>query len=531
MKRIPNWILPILIGVFACCHVAAHGQPPKNALSNPGFEIVEADELSNWRTPQYWSGSVGPVAEKDTARSGNRAARLTSAEKLGRHWGRTLQLLRLPEITGRRFRYSMWARGSGELLLGCIEYRSPERHKPHYKYRWQPTPVELGNEWQEVVFEFSVPDPEVRQLAVIAEVRGEGSEAFLDDAFFVRSQDPGVSIVATPSHAMVPAGQTLDVQIKIEKNGEPLESGELIVLTIPPDQDPISTEAKISSNGVTAYTYKAPVDPAPGIHRLVIAHPESGTAVDCSIDLTDQETWDAFASVADQAKIEPTPAHLLFIGDSLTDQQRGYNYVDKLAYWLQRSADANLTYRNAGVGGDYISRVWQRMNGDPKVHRLSMYDDLFQPKPTHVFFFLGHNDTKVSSTSGYTKQCVDPDTFEQQYRQAIQKVQEETDAKIIVISATSSVFEICSANAEKRTAAGKSHNLFGKPEELERFNAIAKRIAAETGADYVDVYEPTRTHPDKSSLFNPNDGVHLTNLGNRFMAYKLLKYLGRNNSR
>ena len=309
--------------------MAAHAEPPKNALSNPGFELVEGDELSNWRTPEYWSGSVGPVAEKGTARSGKRAARLSSAEKLGRHWGRTLQLLRLPEITGRRFRYSMWARGSGELLLGCIEYRSPERHKPHYKYRWQPTPVELGNEWQQVVFEFSVPDPEVRKLAVVAEVRGEASEALLDDAVFVRSQDPDVSIVATPSHAMVPVGQKLDMQIKIEKNGEPLESGELIVLTIPPDQDPISTEAKISSNGVTAYTYEAPVDPAPGIHRMVIAHPESGAAVDCSIDLTDQETWDAFAKVADRAKIEPTPAHLLFIGDSLTDQQRGYNYVDK----------------------------------------------------------------------------------------------------------------------------------------------------------------------------------------------------------
>jgi len=264
-----------------------------------------------------------------------------------------------------------------------------------------------------------------------------------------------------------------------------------------------------------------------GIHRLVIAHPASGAVVDCSVDFTDQKTWDRLAAAAGKAKIDPGPAHLLFIGDSLTDQQRGYNYVDKLAFWLQRSHGSKLTYRNAGVGGDFISRVWQRMRGDPEAYRLSMYDDLFEPQPTHVFFFLGHNDSKVSSRSGYTQHCVDPDTFEQEYRLAIRKVQNQTSAKLFVISATSSVFEICRANAEKRQAAGTPHNLFGKPEELEKFNAIAQRIAAELGADYVDVYEPTRTHSDKQGLFNPRDGVHLTNAGNAFIAYELLQHLGR----
>jgi len=418
----------------------------------------------------------------------------------------------------------MWARGSGEFILGCIEYRSAEKYKPHYKYRWQDTPVHLGDRWQEIVFELSVPDPEVRALAVVAEVRGEGSEALLDDATFVRYQEPGFSVRVVPSHAMVPVGKTLDIQINVERDGKPLGSGELTVLTMPPDQDPVSMEAAISVEGVTVYSYDAPPNAARGIHRLVIAHSASGAVVDCHIDVADQETWDTFAAAADQAKVQPAPAHLLFIGDSLTDQQRGYNYVDKLAFWLQRSYGSRLTYRNAGVGGDYISRVWQRMNGDHAAYRLNMYDDLFEPKPTHVFFFLGHNDSKVSSRSGYIQHCVDPETFEEQYRLAIQKVQKETGAKVIVISATSSVFEICKANADKRQATGRAHNLFGKPDELEKFNSVAKRIAAELGADYVDVYEPTRTHPDKPGLFDPNDGVHLTNAGNRYIALELLKY-------
>jgi len=41
------------------------------------------------------------------------------------------------------------------------------------------------------------------------------------------------------------------------------------------------------------------------------------------------------------------------------------------------------------------------------------------------------------------------------------------------------------------------------------------------------VYEPTRTHPDKPSLFMP-DGVHVNNRGNRLLALEILKYFGEN---
>jgi lysophospholipase L1-like esterase len=155
-----------------------------------------------------------------------------------------------------------------------------------------------------------------------------------------------------------------------------------------------------------------------------------------------------------------------------------------------------------------------------------MYDGLFQPSPTHVFLFLGHNDSKVSSTSNYTAQAVLPDKFEADYGTVLEKIRAETKAKIILLSASSSVFEICQANAGKATAANRTHSLFGKPEELERYNALTERIAAQAGAAYLDVYEPTRTHPDKRSLFDPNDGVHLTNAGNRFLALRLLEFLG-----
>lgn len=123
-------------------------------------------------------------------------------------------------------------------------------------------------------------------------------------------------------------------------------------------------------------------------------------------------------------------------------------------------------------------------------------------------------------------QAVPPDKFEADYRTVLGKIRAKTKARIILLSASSSVFEICPANADKARAANRPHSLFGKPEELERYNAITKRIAAQAGAAYLDVYEPTRTHPDKRSLFDPHDGVHLTNAGNRFIALRILEYLG-----
>jgi len=51
-------------------------------------------------------------------------------------------------------------------------------------------------------------------------------------------------------------------------------------------------------------------------------------------------------------------------------------------------------------------------------------------------------------------------------------------------------------------------------------------VAAELGADYVDVYGPTRDHPNKPGLFNARDGVHLAVAGNSFIALKLLEHFG-----
>jgi lysophospholipase L1-like esterase len=88
------------------------------------------------------------------------------------------------------------------------------------------------------------------------------------------------------------------------------------------------------------------------------------------------------------------------------------------------------------------------------------------------------------------------------------------------------VYEITLPMAYEHLASRGRASLFGKPEVLEQFNAVARKVAQENGCDYLDVYEPTRTYPEKPVLFTA-DGVHLSAEGNRLIALELLKHLGK----
>jgi len=335
---------------------------------------------------------------------------------------------------------------------------------------------------------------------------------------------PDFTIRTEPGHAMVPLGGRIDVRVQVlDAEGRPA-SGKLTVRAADADDGDAGTELNLDDSGAATYAFHPSAEMDTGIQTLTLRHTPSGANRSFCVDVLDRTTYDAFDRIAGKIDLERLPAHLLFIGDSLTDQLRGQNYVDKVEFWLGTRYGGRATVKNAGVGGDYILRVWGRLNGEPGTYRLSMYDGLFEPVPTRVLFFLGHNDSKLTSRSDYATPVVLPGQFEEKYRLAIRKVQDATGAKITVISATSSVYEITKATAAKRRAAGKAHNLFGKPEALEQFNAIARKVAGECGAAYLDVYEPTRQHANKPSLFRP-DGVHVSNEGNRLLALAILKHL------
>ena len=519
--------LGLLVSLVAAHGVALGAKAPKSDLTNGSFERASGKSVYGWSTPKYWGGAIVAEAGAGMARSGKRCAKLTTSFSRKKHWGRTLtSARRMKFFVGSRHRYSMWVKGKGEFVLGYIQYVPSAMRKPPYKYYMQETPTTLTDTWQQVVYEFTMDDPRTSRIAPVAELRGEGAVAWLDDATLTSAADPDAAIRVEPHHPMLAPGGSVDIQVAVLKGGKPLASGEITVILPAKEGVPKTTTLALGKSGTVTYRFTAAAGTEQGIHALTFSHAATGVGQPIAVDVVDKATYAAFEQAASKTKLDGSPAHYLFIGDSLTDFFRDRNYVDKVGFWLRKVHGPKATVRNVGVGGDFITRVWQRLNKDPKSYRLNMYDDLYDPMPTHVFWFLGHNDSKLASRSGYKDACVPPDRFEAEYRLAIRKVQKDTKARITVMSASSSVFEITKANSDKRAAAGRAHNLFGQPAALEQFNAIAKKVADECGAGYLDVYEPTRAHADKPSLFTP-DGVHVNNNGNRLLALEILKYLGR----
>ena len=152
--------------------------------------------------------------------------------------------------------------------------------------------------------------------------------------------------------------------------------------------------------------------------------------------LVDVAPSDWFASVNKIAgRIKLTkPLHILYLGDSLSDYDRGRNYVDKVNFFLNKYNPGKANSRNYGVSGDDISRVCARIAGNAKAIRKKRYSGLFDRKYDVAFIFLGHNDTKASSANDYKIALIPPVRQEQYYRTLIAKLRTEGIPRIVLVS-------------------------------------------------------------------------------------------------
>ncbi|MEN6548582.1 MAG: GDSL-type esterase/lipase family protein [Armatimonadia bacterium] len=503
---------------------AVFAQGPANLLRNPGFELANNGVVTDWSRPEYWSGELGLVDDPAMVHAGKRAVQLTAV--LGqsatgqKHWGRMLGTI-ANVSPGLNYRYSVWAKGTGALKLGAINYTEAQAGKPNYTYVWQEKPVALGADWQEVSLVFAPTSVDVIRVAVVAEVEGEGAVALVDDAALAVEREFAGTITATP-YAMVPLGKNVTVSVAARREDGQALAGPVTVL-VRGAKGLEKKDLTLDKEGKASIEVACGAEPA--LVKVDFVQADLGSAATSYVDVASQETYDKFAAAAKATKLQ-TPCHILYLGDSLTDFSRGFNYTDQVSFWL-KTAHGDVTYRNAGVGGDYITRVWQRLNGDKNVYRLEAYNGLMEPKPQRMFMMLGHNDSKLTSGSGFTQPVVSLEDYKTFHKQVIEKLRQDSGgAPMTLLTNTSSVYEITKANADKAVAAGRGASLFGKPEVMEQFNAALREAAKELGCDVIDVYEPTRTYPNKPSLFT-QDGVHMTLEGNHVVALEMLRYLGR----
>ncbi|MBE6694504.1 MAG: hypothetical protein E7589_07050 [Ruminococcaceae bacterium] len=186
---------------------------------------------------------------------------------------------------------------------------------------------------------------------------------------------------------------------------------------------------------------------------------------------------------------------LLFQGDSLTDGDRdrsdihnlGNSYPKYVAAMLrEKYPDVELELVNLGIGGDRTDSLLARADAD-----------FVEVDADIISILVGVNDVwnrydfKIPNTD---------EVIESNYRTLLQKLKQETHAKIMLIQP----YTVGYAQAYIR-------------EEMLRVHAIVKRLADE----YADAYLPIDDcfwSRDEAPEYFTRDGVHPTENGARFMA-------------
>lgn len=187
---------------------------------------------------------------------------------------------------------------------------------------------------------------------------------------------------------------------------------------------------------------------------------------------------------------------ILFLGDSITEQ---YQYsTDIELYLTTRFPDWNLTFLNAGIGGD-------RAQGGKNRFR----DHVLAEKPTAITINFGMND------AGYG-------AFNQQLQD---QFKDGTEFMLRAAKEAGIRVGLCSPNAVDRRVQDRFKQYL---ETQRQFYEPLKGLATSHGAQFVDQYAVTRAalermEADKADKVIPfGDGFHTSSNGGLFMAHAIL---------
>ena len=236
-------------------------------------------------------------------------------------------------------------------------------------------------------------------------VKYEGNaSALIDNASFLCIQESGVKITVSPTFYVATPGETLKAAIKLDENSKPLADVSLKAECFEPilGYHCISKKdnLKTGKNGTCQYSFKVPTENYANGLRLSFTAPQKNAKQNLFIPVYPAEKVKEMKTAAKAVKLKNN-LHILYIGDSLTDMNRGNNYTNIVNYYLNMFNPGKASFKNAGVGGDYIGRTWMRLKGfsgkGKPAWRQYMYNDLLKKKPNLIFILLGGNDTKASN--------------------------------------------------------------------------------------------------------------------------------------
>ena len=472
--------------------------------SSPGRQLFKEGDFEGKTT--NWRPLINGKVEKSSrfAFHGKSCARMTAVVP-GKAASVYCSRFADNYLMGRRLKLEVRLRGEGIARMVVLPYM-PGSSKTAL-LRGERIKLDPAK-WQRVSFVYDPGNAVTGRIAPALELES-GKELFFDAFRIYDSPDTGVRIQSDTPHTLTAVSKPFTLRYH---GAAPGGKGKLYI--VDHKQQVRIYASRADKEGKLLFSFPQGMKKA-GSYHLVAA--TGGTNTVTTLEVAEKGELEALQKAASSCRI-PSGSRILILGDSLSDFHRGRNYADKLALYLK---ERKVSVCNAGVKGDMITRVRDRLTG-VKTYRPKGYDGIFKKVPDMTCIFLGHNDTVLRDG----KIQVPFAEAEKAFRQVLTLLRKHNPSmKIVLMTPVCPLRSVCLANMEKRAKRGLGRIEFGRPELLEEYIRILRKVAKEFDCQVVDLYTPMKRMKEPLHLFNPGDGVHISEAGNRYVALELLKQL------
>lgn len=467
--------------------------------------VVLTSGFSHFRDQPYWGGKA-KVINKD----GKKVLELTSTVSNGRCFGRAFAPYSSRELflPDSKLTAVVKVKGSGKFFAGILKYR-PGQGAP---VTVEAKTVDLTAEAKEYRFNYEL-ETFFDKVYPYLQLQGEGT-AYIEAFRLEKQKSPAVKVtVNTPLQIISSDTNAVPVEFSTSlKNAD-------ISITKFNGRNSSVEKVKSTSDGkviVPAGKYM------PGTTHIYASN--QGIGVQSFVSAVSKEEYQKSDAIARRIKLKK-PIRMLMIGDSLSDFYRGYNYIDRLNFWINKYNNGKFSFHNAGVGGDFCERASNRMEVELKhkqvwAYRQEMYKGIFKNEYDYVFIFLGQNDTRCMPGTKY--EIPETTVAEQnQYLSLMVKRLKENcpKAKIVLISPSPSN----EALFEEHLAKGRKVAFYGKKKFVDAYDAFNREFCEKNKIDYVNITDEMRSYTPLKDLY-VGDGVHLSDKGGILISNKLLEY-------
>lgn len=487
--------------------ISKSGNAPKAAAVKKASDILLYRGVTAFMAQPYWGGKVNVITQ-----NGKKVLELVSTLKNGRVFGRCFAVSTPKETYAPSVKIKMEAKisGKGKFQFCLLKY-SRGKGAPQVSFG---NAFELSEDAKIYTCNIEL-DSAYEKIFPMFNLEGEGSKAVVESFTMYKIRGKAKVEALTPLQIITPEQSSKAVEFRTSlKNSD-------VYLTIT-DKKSVVRKVKSDADGkVVLGSEKF----APGTY--CISAYSDGVDAKTYISSVEQSAYAKSDALAGKIKLAKK-INILVIGDSLSDFYRGYNYIDRLNFWMNKYNPGKFTFHNAGVGGDFLERTSQRMEAslDRKkkwAYRQGMYNGIFKDVYDYVFIFLGQNDTRCMPKDNYSTPETTPVEQQKYLTLVLKRLKEKCPkAKVVLISPSPSN----EALFDSYLAKGRKLPFYGKKKFVDAYDAFNRTFCKENKLDYIDILTPMRKVDPIKQLY-VTDGVHLSSVGSDLIAGCILEYFAK----